>query len=55
MIKFSEMVTENVNSSLFKLGLDVHGVIDAMPDTFSFLFYIKENISSLIKMSYFFM
>ncbi len=37
MIKFSEMVTENKNSSLFKLGLDVHGVIDAMPDFFAFL------------------
>ena len=38
MIKFSEMVNEEVgNSSIFKLGLDVHGVVDAMPEFFAFL------------------
>ena len=38
MIKFSEMISENINNqSVPKLGLDVHGVIDAMPDFFAFL------------------
>ncbi len=30
------MVSESVNNN-FKLGLDVHGVVDAMPEFFSFL------------------
>ena len=38
MIKFIEMVNEEVsNVSSFNLGLDVHGVIDAMPEFFAFL------------------
>ena len=38
MIKFSEMVNEEISSqSGFKLGLDFHGVIDALPDFFAFL------------------
>jgi len=36
MKKFTHMVNEEV-SGKFKLGLDVHGVIDGMPDFFSFL------------------
>lgn len=36
MIKFSNMINEE-NSFKFKLGLDLHGVIDAMPQEFSFL------------------
>ena len=34
--RFSDMINEQ-NTSKFKLGLDVHGVLDALPDTFSFL------------------
>jgi len=34
--KFSEMVNESATSKM-KLGIDVHGVIDAMPEFFSFL------------------
>jgi hypothetical protein len=34
--RFSNMVKEN-QSAKFKLGLDFHGVIDALPDSFSFL------------------
>ena len=34
--KFSEMINEN-SSSKIKLGIDVHGVIDAMPEFFAFL------------------
>ena len=34
--KFSTMVNEN-NYSKQKLGLDIHGVINAMPDFFAFL------------------
>ena len=38
MIKFSEMVNEEIsNNSSFKLGLDIHGVVDSMPEFFSFL------------------
>jgi hypothetical protein len=36
MKKFTHLVTEN-SGIKFKLGLDVHGVIDSMPDIFSFL------------------
>lgn len=36
MIKFSSMVNEE-NSFRFKLGLDLHGVIDAMSQDFAFL------------------
>lgn len=36
MKKFTHLVTEN-SGVKFKLGLDVHGVIDSMPDIFSFL------------------
>ena len=36
MKKFTHMVNEEVVSK-FKLGLDVHGVIDSMPEFFSFL------------------
>lgn len=34
--KFSEMINES-SSSKMKLGIDVHGVIDAMPEFFAFL------------------
>lgn len=38
MIKFSDMVSESFDSSSnFKLGLDVHGVVDALPEFFAFL------------------
>ena len=37
MIKFSDMINENSTTSNFKLGLDVHGVVDALPEFFSFL------------------
>jgi hypothetical protein len=36
MKKFTNMINENVGSK-FKIGLDVHGVTDAMPEFFSFL------------------
>jgi hypothetical protein len=36
MKKFTSMINEEL-SGKFKLGLDVHGVIDGMPDFFSFL------------------
>ncbi len=36
MKKFTNMMNESVGSK-FKLGLDIHGVVDAMPDFFSFL------------------
>ena len=36
MKKFTHMVNEEVVSK-FKLGLDIHGVVDAMPEFFSFL------------------
>ena len=36
MIKFSSLIKES-SGSKFKLGLDIHGVVDAMPDFFSFL------------------
>lgn len=36
MIKFSNMVNES-SSSKMALGLDIHGVINAMPDFFAFL------------------
>ena len=35
--KFSDMVNESASTSKFKLGIDVHGVIDAMPEFFAFL------------------
>ena len=36
--KFSKMVNEKIsNNSSFKLGLDIHGVVDSMPEFFSFL------------------
>lgn len=35
--KFSEMIKEGQSSSTFKLGIDIHGVIDAMPQFFAFL------------------
>ena len=38
MIKFSNMVNESSTStSKMSLGLDIHGVINAMPDFFAFL------------------
>ena len=37
MIKFSEMINEEASSGVFKLGLDIHGVVDSMPEFFSFL------------------
>ncbi len=36
MKRFTEMVNESAGGK-FKLGLDIHGVVDAMPDFFSFL------------------
>lgn len=36
MIKFSHMISES-ETTKFKLGLDVHGVIDSMPKEFAFL------------------
>ena len=36
MIKFSNIVNES-NTNTFKLGLDIHGVINAMPEFFAFL------------------
>lgn len=36
MIKFSSLIKES-SGSKFKLGLDIHGVVDAMPEFFSFL------------------
>jgi hypothetical protein len=39
MIKFSDMLNESLegSGSKFKLGLDIHGVCDSMPELFSFL------------------
>lgn len=37
MNKFSKMIGESLNTSSFKLGLDIHGVIDSNPDFFAFL------------------
>ena len=38
MIKFSEMISEDVSDQFIpKLGLDFHGVIDALPEFFAFL------------------
>lgn len=37
MIKFSNMINESESSSKFKLGLDMHGVVDALPKEFAFL------------------
>jgi hypothetical protein len=34
--RFSEIIKESQNMK-FKLGLDVHGVIDALPESFAFL------------------
>ena len=34
--RFSDMINES-SSFKFKLGLDVHGVLDALPESFSFL------------------
>ena len=36
MMKFSQMINEE-QSSRFKVSLDLHGVIDVMPEFFSFL------------------
>jgi hypothetical protein len=36
MKKFTTMVSENLSNN-FKLGLDIHGVVDSMPEFFSFL------------------
>lgn len=36
MKKFTNKINEN-KSSVFKIGIDIHGVIDKMPDFFSFL------------------
>ena len=36
MDKFSNIINEG-QSSKFKLGIDVHGVIDSMPDFFAFM------------------
>lgn len=36
MKKFTHMVNEEL-SGKFKLGLDIHGVVDSMPEFFSFL------------------
>lgn len=36
MKKFTHMVNEEM-SGKYKLGLDIHGVVDAMPEFFSFL------------------
>jgi len=43
MIKFSNMINEN-SSFKFKIGLDLHGVIDSLPKEFGFL--INAIISS---------
>jgi hypothetical protein len=42
--KFSRMVNEN-NTSKHKLGLDIHGVINTMPEFFAFLSesFVKNN------------
>ena len=37
MAKFSEMIKESIGKSKPKLGLDFHGVIDALPEFFAFL------------------
>jgi hypothetical protein len=37
MIKFSNIIKENKSISKFKLGLDLHGVIDSLPNEISFL------------------
>lgn len=37
MIKFSSMVNEKISGNSFKLGLDIHGVVDSLPEFFSFL------------------
>lgn len=38
MIKFSNIISESTaTSKKFKLGLDVHGVVDSMPQFFAFL------------------
>lgn len=37
MKKFTNIVNESNNVSKYKLGLDVHGVADSMPDFFAFL------------------
>jgi hypothetical protein len=37
MIKFSNMVNENKQNFKPKLGLDLHGVVDSMPEFFAFL------------------
>jgi hypothetical protein len=36
MNKFTQLIKENSNLK-FKIGIDIHGVIDAIPDTFAFL------------------
>ena len=36
MKRFTQIVNENVGGK-FKLGLDIHGVVDALPEFFSFL------------------
>jgi len=36
MKKFTDMVNENMTDK-FKIGLDIHGVVDSMPEFFSFL------------------
>ena len=35
--KFTNMIKESNSGSKFKLGLDLHGVIDALPEQFAFL------------------
>ena len=37
MQKFTQKINEELASGTFKLGLDYHGVIDAIPGTFAFL------------------
>jgi len=37
MIKFSNMINENRSDFKFKLGLDLHGVIDSLPKEIAFL------------------
>lgn len=37
MIKQFSKITESAGSNKFKLGLDIHGVIDSLPEVFSFL------------------
>lgn len=37
MKKFTNIINEGVNSEVYKVGIDIHGVIDRLPGFFSFL------------------